>query len=63
MFGKSKAMRAGLATAKFGGTLRSGSLVVMRTTVLPPTCVTSKDSMLFDCAAASPKAASHSANA
>jgi len=63
VLGKSKAMRAGLATAKFGGTLRSGSLVVTRTTVLPPTCVTSKDSMLFCCASASPQAASHSRKA
>ena len=31
-------MRAGLATVKFGGTLFSGSLVVMRTTVLPACC-------------------------
>jgi hypothetical protein len=34
VLGKSKAMRAGLATAKLGGTVRSGSLVVMRTMIL-----------------------------
>ena len=62
VFGKSKAMRAGLATAKFGGTLRSGTLVVMRTIVLPACCDTSNDSMLFDWASASPMPASHKAN-
>jgi hypothetical protein len=40
-------MRAGVATEKFGGTLFSGSLVVMRTTVLPACWLTSKLSMLF----------------
>jgi hypothetical protein len=47
VLGKSKAMRAGVATEKFGGTLFSGSLVVMRTTVLPACWLTSKLSMLF----------------
>jgi len=59
VFGKSNAMRAGLATAKLGGTLLSGSLVVMRTTTLPPCCETSNASMLF-CAAARPARASQS---
>ena len=47
VFGKSKAMRAGVATEKFGGTLFSGSLVVMRTTVLPACWLTSKLSIVF----------------
>src|SRR5204862_7132893 len=54
VFGKSKAMRGGFETAKFGGTLPSGSLVVTRTTVLPPCWLTSKPSMVFPCAATRP---------
>jgi hypothetical protein len=44
---KSKTMRAGLATVKLAGALFSGSLVVIRTTILPPCWATSKASMLF----------------
>ena len=51
---KSKAIRAGLAIAKFGGTLFSGSLVVTRTTTAPPCCATSNPTMLFACAEATP---------
>jgi hypothetical protein len=46
--------------AKFGGTLRSGSLVVMRTTTLPACSVTSNPSIALVCAAARPIPASHS---
>jgi hypothetical protein len=62
-------VRAGLATAKLGGTVRSGSLVVIRTTTLPATCVTSRASMLLVavplacCAAATPMPESQSARA
>src|SRR6185436_3806564 len=48
------------ATEKFGGTLFSGSLVVTRTTVLPPSWLTSKVSIVFcadACAANSAKPA------
>ena len=63
VLGKSNAMRAGVATAKLGGTLRSGSLVVIFTTTLPACSVTSNPSIALLCAAASPMPASHSSDA
>ena len=56
--GKSKAMRAGLATVKFGGMPVSGCFICTRTVTLPPICVTLNDSMLFACARAAPVPAS-----
>jgi hypothetical protein len=63
VLGKSNAMRAGEATEKLGGTPFSGSLVVTRTTVLPACWLTWKLSMLFVCAAHTPRPASHKSNA
>jgi hypothetical protein len=59
---KSNTMRAGLATVKLGGAALRGSLVVIRTTTLPPCWPTSKDSMLFACANAVPAHASVAAS-